>query len=278
MYKIVSKQTLAPQIHLMEIEAPLVTRHAAPGQFVIVRGDEKGERIPITIFEVDKEKGTVKILFQEAGMSTMKIGRLKAGDSVLNFIGPLGNPFPIKKYGTVVLVAGGLGLASIYHALKPMKEAGNKVILIYGAKSKEYILLEDELKAAADEVLIATDDGSYGKKGFVTDVLKEVVGREKVDLVFTVGPLIMMKFICEVTKSKKIKTMVDLNPIMIDGTGMCGGCRVRVGDELKLACVDGTAFDGHQVDWDQIMTKSKMYTEEEKEAIVDYERRCPGHA
>ena len=278
MYKIVYKETLAPQIHLMAVEAPLVTRHAAPGQFVIVRSDEKAERIPITIFGVDKKKGTVSILFQEAGMSTMKLARKGAGDEIMNFIGPLGNPFPIKKYGTVVLVAGGLGLASIFHALKPMKDAGNKVILIYGAKSKEFIILEEELKKIADEVLITTDDGSYMRKGFVTDVLGEIVGKEKIDLVFTVGPLAMMRAVCGVTKPKKIKTMVDLNPIMIDGTGMCGGCRVRVGDELKLACVDGTAFDGHQVNWDQIMTKSKMYTEEEKEAIVEYERRCPSHA
>jgi len=278
MYKIVSKETLAPQVHMLEIGAPLVTRHAKPGQFVMLRVDETGERIPLTIFGVDREKGTVSVLFKEEGATTMKLGHLGAGEAISNFIGPLGNPFDIKKYGTVVLVAGGLGLASIYHALKPMKDAGNKVVLIYGAKSKEYIVLEEKLKAVADEVVVCTDDGSYGRKGFVTEALKEVLEREEVNLVFAVGPTIMMKFICEVTKPHKIKTMVDMNPLMVDGTGMCGACRVMVGGELKLACVDGTAFDGHEVDFDQVMTKSKMFTEEEKEAVVEYERRCPGHA
>jgi len=278
MYKIVSKETVAPQIHILEIEAPLVTRHSTPGQFVILRIDEKGERIPLTIHTSNKKKGTVSIMFQEVGVSTMKLGALKVGDTLLNVIGPLGNAFPIKKYGTVVMVAGGLGLPAVYDLLKPMKEAGNKVVMIYGARSKDLIFLEEDLKKNTDELLIATDDGSYGHKGFVTDVLKEIMERESVDLIFAVGPLIMMKSVCKLTKEYNVKTLVDLNPIMIDGTGMCGGCRVRIGDELKLVCVDGTAFDGHAVDWEQIMTKSKMYSEEEKEAIVEYERRCPGHA
>lgn len=278
MYKIVRKETLAPQIHVIEIEAPMVTRHAGSGQFVILRVDEHGERIPLTILDIDKKKGTVSLMFQEVGKSTIKLAKLEVGDSIMNFIGPLGNPFQIKKYGTVVLVAGGLGLPAIYDVLKPLKEAGNKVIMIYGARTKDLIFMEGKLKEAADELLVATDDGSYGRKGFVTDVLKEVIEREKVDLVFTVGPLIMMKFVCKLTKEHEVRTMVDLNPIMIDGTGMCGGCRVRIGGELKLVCVDGTSFDGHKVDWDQIMTKTKMYTDEEKEAVVEYERRCPGHA
>ncbi|MCX6671559.1 MAG: sulfide/dihydroorotate dehydrogenase-like FAD/NAD-binding protein [Euryarchaeota archaeon] len=266
MYPIVEKKVLSENVKLLKIKAPLVAKKALPGQFIILRIDEKGERIPLTIADSDPKKGTVSIIFLEVGKTTKQLGLLNVGDSLENFAGPLGMPSEVKKYGTVVCVGGGVGIAPLYPIVKALKEAGNRVISILGAKTADLLLLENEIHAFSDEFYIATDDGSKGHKGFVSDVLQQVIDKNKVDMVMAIGPIIMMKVVSTVTKKYNIKTLVSLNPIMVDGTGMCGGCRVSIDGKTKFACVDGPEFDGHKVDYDNLMLRNRRFLHAEGEA------------
>ena len=260
MFKILKKEEWSPSVFAMEIEAPRVAKKAKAGQFIVLRVDEEGERIPLTIADFNRETGAVLIVFQVIGASTMKLAALEAGDSIVDFVGPLGQPSEIEKFGTVVVVGGGIGVAPTYPIARAMKEAGNKVIAIMGAKTKDILIMEEEMKAVTDEVVVTTDDGSYGMKGFVTNAVQALVDRgEKIDQITAIGPVIMMKSVADATRSLGIRTIVSLNPIMVDGTGMCGGCRVQVGDETKFACVDGPEFDGHLVDFKGLMSRQRMY-------------------
>ncbi len=266
MFKILRKEELSPGVYAMDIEAPRVAKKARAGQFIVLRVDEKGERIPLTIADFDREQGKILIVFQVIGASTMQLADRKEGDSLLDFVGPLGQPSEIEKMGTVVVVGGGIGVAPTYPIARAMKEAGNKVIAIMGAKTKDILIMEDEMRAAVDEVVVTTDDGSYGIKGFVTNAVQMLVDRgEKIDQITAIGPVIMMKSVADATRSLGIRTIVSLNPIMVDGTGMCGCCRVQVGDETKFACVDGPEFDGHLVDFKGLMSRQRMYREQEAE-------------
>lgn len=268
MFKIVYKKELSPGIFHMDIEAPRVAKKAKAGQFIVLRVDEKGERIPLTIADFDRDNGTITLIFQAVGASTMELSKRNVGDSIVDFVGPLGQPSEISTdMGTIVCIGGGIGVAPVYPIARAMHEAGNKVISIMGARSKDILIFEDRMRAISDEVLIATDDGSYGIKGFVTTALQQLVDRgEKIDQVTAIGPGIMMKSVCDATRPLGIKTIVSLNPIMVDGTGMCGGCRVQVGDEMKFACVDGPEFDGHLVDFGNLMSRGRMFREEEAKA------------
>lgn len=266
MYRIIVKQRLAENVQLFEIEAPLIAKKAQPGQFVILRLNEEGERIPLTIADFNRTAGTVTLIFQEAGASTAALGLLKEGDFLLDLVGPLGKPTHIEKMGTVVCVGGGIGIAPVYPIARGMRQAGNEVISIIGARSAGILIYEEEMASVSDELIITTDDGSRGRKALVTEVLKEVLEtNKKVRLVVAVGPVMMMKFVAETTRPYGVPTVVSLNPIMVDGTGMCGGCRVSVGDENKFACVDGPEFDGHKVDFDVLMSRQRMYKQQEKE-------------
>ena len=266
MFKILKKEEWSPSVFAMEIEAPRVAKKAKAGQFIVLRVDEEGERIPLTIADFNRETGAVLIVFQVIGASTMKLAALEAGDSLVDFVGPLGQPSEIEKFGTVVVVGGGIGVAPTYPIARAMKEAGNKVIAIMGAKTKDILIMEEEMKAVTDEVVVTTDDGSYGMKGFVTNAVQALVDRgEKIDQITAIGPVIMMKSVADATRSLGIRTIVSLNPIMVDGTGMCGGCRVQVGDETKFACVDGPEFDGHLVDFKGLMSRQRMYRDLESQ-------------
>ncbi|MEM2902842.1 MAG: sulfide/dihydroorotate dehydrogenase-like FAD/NAD-binding protein [Candidatus Bathyarchaeia archaeon] len=268
MGKVVSKKRLGRGVVWMEVEAGLVAGRAKPGQFVIVRVDEKGERVPLTVYRQNTEKGTVELVFQEVGKTTLKLSRLNVGDEILDLVGPLGKPFQEKLYGSVVVVGGGVGAAEAYPVAQALKKAGNHVTAILGARSADLLILEEEFRNLVDEVYIATDDGSRGRKGTVVDVLKDLIAqRVEINMVYAVGPAIMMKAVSEATKPYGVKTLVSLNPIMLDGTGMCGSCRVSVGGETKLTCVDGPEFDGHQVDFEQLMARQRMYLEAEKKAL-----------
>ncbi|NLW23055.1 MAG: sulfide/dihydroorotate dehydrogenase-like FAD/NAD-binding protein [Tissierellia bacterium] len=274
MYKIVEKKNLAPNIVSMDVLAPRVANSAQPGQFVIVIADEQGERIPLTICDYDKEKGTVNIVIQAMGCSTRKIAALEEGDYLKDFVGPLGRPSEyvnediddVKKR-KVLFVAGGVGAAPVYPQAKWFHEHGIGVDVIIGAKTKELVILEDKMKEVAENVYVSTDDGSYGFNGMVTGLMEELILNQgkKYDMVIAIGPMIMMKFVSLLTKKLGIKTVVSLNPIMVDGTGMCGACRVTVGNETKFACVDGPEFDGHQVDFDEALKRLAQYREEEIE-------------
>ncbi len=268
MYKILKKETLSEQVKLMVIEAPLVARKAQPGQFIILRIGEQGERIPLTIADFDAEAGTVTIIFQEVGKTTIHLGTLNEGDSLLDFVGPLGKPShfdsSVKK---AAVIGGGLGTAIAYPQAKKLHSLGISVTSITGFRTKDLILLEKEIGAVSDKLLVMTDDGSNGHKGFVTDALKsEIEAGEKFDLVIAIGPLIMMKFVSKLTREYGIKTIISMNPIMIDGTGMCGGCRVTVGGKTQFACVDGPDFDGHEVDFDEAMRRQNMYKSQQEES------------
>ena len=266
MFKILKKEEWSPSVFAMEIEAPRVAKKAKAGQFIVLRVDEEGERIPLTIADFNRETGAVLIVFQVIGASTMKLAALNVGDSIVDFVGPLGQPSEIEKFGTVVVVGGGIGVAPTYPIARAMKEAGNKVIAIMGAKTKDILIMEEEMKAVTDEVVVTTDDGSYGMKGFVTNAVQALVDRgEKIDQITAIGPVIMMKSVADATRSLGIRTIVSLNPIMVDGTGMCGGCRVQVGDETKFACVDGPEFDGHLVDFKGLMSRQRMYRDLESQ-------------
>ncbi len=267
MYEIVEKKVLSETVKLMKIKAPLVAKKAKAGQFIILRIDENGERIPLTIADFDRKKGTITIIFMEVGKTTKKLGTLNVGDSIVNFAGPLGVQSEVKKYGTVVMIGGGVGIAPLYPVVKALKEEGNHVISILGARNKSLLMLEKEIDEFSDELFIATDDGSKGRKGFVSDVLQKLIdGKTKIDMVMAIGPVIMMKVVADLTKKYDIKTLVSLNPIMVDGTGMGGGCRVSVGGETKFACVDGPEFDGHLVDFNNLMLRNRRFVKEEEHA------------
>ena len=271
MYKIIENKTLAKNIKRIEVKAPLVTKNAKAGQFVILRLHDKGERIPLTIFKNHPDRGTIELVFQEVGKTTYELGSYKAGDEILDVVGPLGKPTHVEKFGNVVIIGGGVGTPIAYAVAKAMKDAGNNTTLVAGFRNKELVILEDDLKEASNRLLITTDDGSYVRKGFTTDVLKELIeSGEKIDYVFAVGPVIMMKLIAEITKLHGIKTIVSLNPIMVDGTGICGACRVYVDGEIKFACVDGPDFNAHSVDFDKLLNRVTEYKEEEKEALERY--------
>ncbi|WP_227766004.1 sulfide/dihydroorotate dehydrogenase-like FAD/NAD-binding protein [Zhaonella formicivorans] len=275
MNRIVTKKVLAPTIKLMEIDAPKVAAKAKAGQFIILRVDSEGERIPLTIADYDKSKGTITIIFQEVGYSTQKLGLLEEGQAIPDFVGPLGQPSEIENYGRVICVGGGVGVAPVYPIAKALKEAGNEVISIIGARTKELLIWEEEMRKVSSELLIATDDGSYGHKGFVTDLLKQVIEeRGNIAKVWGIGPVVMMRAVAETTRPYNISTIVSMNPIMVDGTGMCGACRVSVGEETKFACVDGPEFDGHLVDWNLALRRLAMFKDEEKRALA--RQNCGG--
>ena len=259
MFPIVKKRVLNETVTLMEIEAPLVARKALPGQFIIFRIDEEGERIPLTIAGYDREKGTVTIIFQKVGYTTMKLDTLNEGDALLDFVGPLGEPSHTEGVKRAAVIGGGLGVAIAYPQAKALHEAGCEVDLIVGFRNEHLIILKDELAAACTDLTIMTDDGSYGKKGLITNGVEEIINREKVDLCVTIGPAIMMKFVSLLTKKYDIPTVASLNTIMVDGTGMCGACRITVGGKTKFVCVDGPEFDAHQVDFDEMMMRLSSY-------------------
>jgi len=274
LYKILFKQDLTPDIHLFKIAAPDVAKKAQPGQFVVIRIDERGERIPLTIADWDEDEGSVTIVFMEVGTTTARLALLEAGDSIADFVGPLGLPAHVEKFGTVVCVAGGVGAAPIAPIARALKREGNKIISILGARSKNLLFWEDELRSVSDQLIVTTDDGSYGRKGLVTEPLKELLeGSDKIARVIAIGPSIMMKFCAKTTEPFGVKTIVSLNPIMVDGTGMCGCCRVSVGGVTKFTCVDGPDFDGHQVDWDLLLARQRIYLDEEKRSF----EQCQGH-
>lgn len=273
MFRIIKKEILNPSVRLMEVEAPLIARKAEPGQFIILRVNEDGERIPLTIADYDRAKGTVTIIFQEVGKSTRVLGTLEKGDCILDFVGPLGVATHLEGCKKAAVIGGGLGAAIAYPQAKKLHSMGVEVDTIVGFRNKDLIILENEMKAASTRLFTATDDGSNGNKGFVTDILKKLIEEgNQYDLVIAIGPLIMMKMVSLLTKQYGIRTIVSMNPIMVDGTGMCGGCRITVGGETKFACVDGPDFDGHQVDFDEAMRRQQMYKTEEKKSEEDH--RC----
>lgn len=265
MYKILVKRELAPSVKLFEVAAPLIAKKAQAGQFIILRIDEEGERIPLTIADYSRENGTITIIFQEVGGSTQELGLLAEGDVLLDMVGPLGKPTHVENIGTVVCIGGGIGIAPVYPIARAMKQAGNKVISIIGARSKNILIYEKEMAAVSDRLYVTTDDGSEGEKGFVTDPLKRLIeAGQKIAQVIAIGPVVMMRSVADVTRNYGIPTVVSLNPIMVDGTGMCGGCRVSVGNENKFACVDGPEFDAHQVDFNGLIARQQMYKASEK--------------
>ena len=272
MFKIIRKKRLNPTVTLMDIQAPLIARKAEPGQFIILRVDEAGERIPLTIADYDREKGTVTIIFQIVGATTEKLNHLEEGDSLHDFVGPLGIASHTEGLKKVAVIGGGVGSAIAYPIAKKLHAQGAEVHAIVGFRNKDLVILEDEFRAVSDLCKVMTDDGSYGEKGLVTNALKSLLDAgEQYDEVIAIGPLVMMKFVCRLTKEYNVKTIVSMNPIMIDGTGMCGGCRLTVGGETKFACVDGPDFDGHLVDFDEAMERSNMYKDFERH---QYEETC----
>ena len=272
MYKIVRKKELNANVTLMDIEAPFVARKAKAGQFIIFRIDEMGERVPLTIAGYDREKGTVSIIFQKVGFTTKALGELNEGDYIRDFVGPLGKPTETEGKKKVCVVGGGVGCAIAYPVLKKFHDDGAEVHAVVGFKNKDLVILEDDFKKSSDKLVVCTDDGSYGKKGLVTEALKELIDAgNQYDEIFAIGPMIMMKFVCKTTEPYGIPTTVSMSPIMIDGTGMCGGCRLSVGGEMKFACVDGPDFDGHKVDWDLAVKRNQMYKDFEAHK---YEETC----
>lgn len=263
-YEILSKVELCPNQFEIKIDAPYVVRNAKAGQFIILRVDEEGERVPLTIADIDKENGILTIVYMAVGYSTKKLAGLNVGDKIADLVGPLGQPTHIKNYGTVVCLAGGYGAAPCYLIAKAFKDAGNKVYMIMGARNKDLIFWEDKMKNACTELFITTDDGTLGEKGFVTQVLERIMNSEKVDYAIAVGPMPMMRAVANITKDKEIYTEASMNPIMVDGTGMCGACRVTVGGEVKFACVDGPDFDAHKIDFDEVINRTRLYKDQEK--------------
>ena len=266
MYKILEKKKLNEQVTWITLDAPFVARKVEPGQFVIIRIDEKGERVPLTVADFDRKKGTVTIVVQAVGYSTKKLSALNVGDSVADCVGPLGLPTEFGEPKKAIVIGGGVGCAIAYPQAKALHNMGVKTDVIAGFRNKDIVILEDEMRKVSDNYYVTTDDGSYGEKGFVTDVLKRLLESASYDLVIAIGPIPMMKFVSKTTEPFGVKTIVSLNPIMIDGTGMCGGCRVSVGGETKFACVDGPDFDGHKVDFDELMRRNSFYREEEAHA------------
>jgi ferredoxin--NADP+ reductase len=272
MHRIIKKENVTERTWHMRVEAPLIARKCRAGQFIILRIHEKGERIPLTIADWDREEGTIDIYFQEIGATTELLASMETGEGILDVVGPLGNPTHIEKLdGTFVMVGGGFGIAAGYPVARAFKEAGNRVVAVLGAKTKSLLICEDMLKELCDEVLFATNDGSCGTQGLVSDVLQELLdGGERVALVYPVGPPIMMKVISQMTQPLKLRTIVSLNSVMVDGTGMCGSCRVTVAGKTRFVCSEGIDFDGHQVDWDEMMSRQKMYSRQEQDALVYY--------
>jgi ferredoxin--NADP+ reductase len=279
MYKIVSKTELAPKIKRIEIHAPDIANKAQAGQFVILRVNKVGERIPLTLVDWDKEKGTITLIFLEIGVSTEKLGALEAGAVISDIAGPLGNPTEIKHYGTVCVVGGGVGTASAFPIARAFKQIGNKVISIIGARTANLLILEEDMKKVSDEVYISTDDGTKGHKGFVSDVVKMLIDKGYAfDRVYAIGPTVMMRAVANTTKPYNVRTIVSLNPIMVDGMGMCGACRVTVAGKTRFACVEGPEFDAHEVDFGELLKRQMAYTTEEKLALQRLqERRCSCH-
>jgi NAD(P)H-flavin reductase len=273
--EVLENTVLAEKVNRYRVFAPDIARHRKAGQFVVIRIDENGERIPLTIADADPGKGTLTLVVQAVGKSTTRMTQLKPGEKILDVVGPLGSPTHIEKFGTVVVIGGGIGIAPAYPIVQALRAAGNKVISILGARTKSLLIMEEDMRMASDEVIICTDDGSYGTHGLVTDVLKSLIAeRGRPDLVFAIGPVIMMKFVCKLTKEHNLPTLVSLNPIMVDGTGMCGGCRVSVGGKTKFACVEGPEFDGLQVDFEELMKRQAFYKEQEHEAMERFEHEC----
>ena len=263
-YKILSKRELCPNQYEITIDAPFVVRNAKAGQFIIFRAEENGERVPLTIADANKETGELTLVFMAVGYSTKKLAALNEGDELVDIVGPLGQPTHIEKYGTVVCLAGGYGAAPCYLIAKAFKEAGNKVYMIMGARNKELIFWQDKMKDACTELFITTDDGSLGEKGFVTQVLDRLIKSKKIDYAIAVGPMPMMRAVADLTRDKGIYTDASMNPIMVDGTGMCGACRVTVGGKTKFACVDGPDFNAHEIDFDEVINRTKIYKDQEK--------------
>ena len=271
MFTIVRREEMAEgTVILNEIEAPRIAEKAKPGQFVILKANEEGERIPLTMAETDPAKGTITIIYMVVGKTTALFKDLKVGDGYQDVIGPLGKATHLEKLGTIVCVGGGTGVAVLHPITRALKAVGNHVICIIGARTKDLLILEEQMKAASHDLRVCTDDGSYGMKGFVTEALKQILDTTEVNQVVAIGPVPMMKFVSKLTQEYDVPTMVSLNPIMVDGTGMCGGCRVTVGGKTKFACVDGPEFDGHQVDYDELMKRLQAYCEEEKKCYNDY--------
>lgn len=271
MYRITAKEVLAPVTKLFKVYAPEVARKAKAGQFIIVRVDERGERIPLTIADYDPNSGEVTMVFQEVGKTTKYLGTKNVGDELASLTGPLGRPTEIENYGTVICVGGGVGIAPIYPIARALREAGNTIISIIGARNKDLLFWEDKMRSVSDELIVCTDDGSYARKALVTEPLKEVLesGR-KINVIWAIGPAIMMKFCSLTTKPFGVKTIVSLNSIMVDGTGMCGACRVEVGGKTRFVCVDGPEFDGHEVDWNLLLERQRIYLEQEKRALEKF--------
>jgi ferredoxin--NADP+ reductase len=276
LYKILEKEVFSPIIKLMVVEAPKVAKSCQAGQFVILRIDEEGERIPLTIADFDREKGTVTIVFQEVGKTTEQLGSMSAGDCIKDFVGPLGEPSHIENFGNVLVVGGGVGIAPVHPIARELKKAGSHVIGVIGSRTKDLMFWEDKMREACSELHVTTDDGTYVRKGFVTDVMKEIIearGKENINLVIAIGPQPMMRACCNLTKDYGLKTIVSLNALMVDGTGMCGCCRVSVGGKTKFVCVDGPEFDGHQVDWLELGRRGAYFREEEQRAKEMYREK-----
>jgi len=277
LHGIISKEYLSDNVVRMDIHAPEIACKRKAGQFVVLMTDETGERIPLTIVDEDREKGTITIIYQVVGKTTTRLAEMNEGERLFSVLGPLGSPTEIENFGTSICVGGGVGIGVIYPIAKALKAAGNRVISIIGARTKDILILEEEMQKVSDELHVATDDGSYGFHGFVSTVLQNIIdGGEALDRVFAIGPVPMMRVICEVTRPYGIKTIVSLNPIMVDATGMCGACRVSVGGKTQFACVDGPEFDGHQVDFNLLMSRLRMYTDQEKEAMEHIRCDCHG--
>lgn len=279
MFKIISAQFLAPGVKRFVLEAPRIARKQKPGQFVILRIYEEGERIPVTIESSDRERGTVSIVVQSIGKTTNLLNTLNAGDSILDVVGPLGKPSEIENFGTAVVIGGGVGTAMAYPTAAALKRAGNRVISIVGARNKELLILEKEMREVSDALMITTDDGSYADKGFVTDKLRQLIQNgTRIDLVLAIGPIVMMKAVAEMTRKENIRTVVSLNPIMIDGTGMCGGCRVLIDGKSQFACVDGPEFDAHKVDFAVLVQRNSMYRDAEQQSMAEFQRAMAARA
>ena len=275
MYEILAKEDLAPVTKLFDVHAPAVAEKARAGQFVIIRLHEEGERIPLTIADYDRERGTITLVVQEVGKTTMEMGIMQAGEHLASLTGPLGIPSEIENWGTVLCVGGGVGIAPIYPIARDLKEAGNTVISIIGARNKDLLFWEEKMRAISDELIVCTDDGSYGRKALVTIPMKELLESERpIEHIWAIGPAIMMKFCALTTQPFGVHTIVSLNSIMVDGTGMCGACRVEVGGQTRFVCVDGPEFDGHQVDWDQLLARQRIYPEQEQHAVEKWEHEC----
>jgi ferredoxin/flavodoxin---NADP+ reductase len=280
LFPILEAKPLAKAVKQLKVEAPEIARKRKPGQFIVLRTHEEGERIPLTIADSDAAAGTVTLIFQEVGKSTRRLGELKAGDSILDLIGPLGRPTHIEKFGTVVCIGGGIGIAPVYPIAKGMREAGNTVIAIIGARTKDLIILEEEMGQVSHRLKVSTDDGSYGYHGFVSDILQDIIDEgTTINLVVAIGPVPMMRVVCNVTRNRSLKTVVSLNPIMVDATGMCGACRVTVGGKTRFVCVDGPEFDGHEVNFAELVKRQRAYLNQEKESLEAYQHHsgaCSG--